>query len=68
MTKFLSANFLNISSPRYTILRIQRLEGKQCRSMLFAKSAIFISGTEKSYEPCMIDIQIDLTPYVLNLN
>ena len=31
-TKFSSANFQKISNPNYTILRIQRLEGKQCRS------------------------------------
>ena len=31
-TKFSSANFQNILSPSYIILRIQRLEGKQCRS------------------------------------
>ena len=31
-TKFLSANFQKILNPSYTILRIQRLEGKQCRS------------------------------------
>ena len=31
-TKFSSANFKKISNASYTILRIQRLEGKQCRS------------------------------------
>ena len=31
-TKFMSANFPKILSPSYTILRIQRLEGKQGRS------------------------------------
>ena len=31
-TKFSSANFQKILSPSYIILRIQRLEGKQCRS------------------------------------
>ena len=31
-TKFSSANFQKILNPSYTILRIQRLEGKQCRS------------------------------------
>ena len=30
--KFLSANFKKMLSPSYIILRIQRLEGKQCRS------------------------------------
>ena len=32
MTKFSSANFQKMLSPSYMILRIQRLEGKQCRS------------------------------------
>ena len=53
-TKFTSANFQNKLSPSYNILRIRRLEGKQCRSWwggslwatssrstLFANSAIF---------------------------
>ena len=31
-TKFSSANFQKMLSPSYIILRIQRLEGKQCRS------------------------------------
>ena len=31
-TKFSSANFQKMLSPRYIILRIQRLEGKQCIS------------------------------------
>ena len=31
-TKFLSANFQKNLSPSYIILRIQRLEGKQCRT------------------------------------
>ena len=31
-TKFSSANFQKILSPRYIILRIQILEGKQCIS------------------------------------
>ena len=31
-TKFLSAYFKKILSPSYIIFRIQRLEGKQCRS------------------------------------
>ena len=31
-TKFSSANFQKILNPSYIILRIQRLEGKQCRS------------------------------------
>ena len=31
-TKFLSANFQKMPSPSYMILRIQRLEGKECRS------------------------------------
>ena len=31
-TKFSSANFQIMLSPSYIILRIQRLEGKQCRS------------------------------------
>ena len=31
-TKFSSANFQKILSPSYIILRIQRLEGKQCKS------------------------------------
>ena len=31
-TKFSSANFQKLLSPSYIILRIQRLEGKQCRS------------------------------------
>ena len=31
-TKFSSANFQKMLSPSYVILRIQRLEGKQCRS------------------------------------
>ena len=31
-TKFSSANFQKMLSPSYSILRIQRLEGKQCRS------------------------------------
>ena len=31
-TKFPSANFQKILSPSYNILRIQRQEGKQCRS------------------------------------
>ena len=30
-TKFLSANFQKILNPSYIILRIQRLESKQCR-------------------------------------
>ena len=30
MTKFSSANFQKMLIPNYTILRIQRLEGKQC--------------------------------------
>ena len=29
--KFSSANFQKMLSPSYIILRIQRLEGKQCR-------------------------------------
>ena len=61
MTKYSSANFQKISSPSYFILRIQRLEGKQCRcrwggsfwatssrSTLFANSAIFVSGTYRA--------------------
>ena len=32
MAKFSSANFQKLLSPRYIILRLQRLEGKQCRS------------------------------------
>ena len=57
-TKFSSANFQKMLSPSYIILRIQRLEGKQCRSrwggslwatssrsMLFANSAIFVTGS-----------------------
>ena len=32
MTKFSSANFQKILSQSYTILRIQKLESKQCRS------------------------------------
>ena len=32
ITKFLSANFQKMLSPSCIILRIQRLEGKQCRS------------------------------------
>ena len=31
-TKFSSANFQKKLSPSYSILRIQRQEGKQCRS------------------------------------
>ena len=31
-TKYSSANFQKMLSPSYIILRIQRLEGKQCRS------------------------------------
>ena len=31
-TKFSSANFQKMLSPSYIILRIQRLEGKQCRA------------------------------------
>ena len=31
MTKFMSANFKKKVGPSYIILRIQRLEGKQCR-------------------------------------
>ena len=31
-TKFSTANFQKNFNPSYTILRIQRLEGKQCRS------------------------------------
>ena len=31
-TNFSSANFQKMLSPSYIILRIQRLEGKQCRS------------------------------------
>ena len=31
-TKFLSANFQKKLNPSYIILRIQRLEGKQCRA------------------------------------
>ena len=31
-TKFLSENFQKMLSPSYIILKIQRLEGKQCRS------------------------------------
>ena len=31
-TKVSSANFQKNLNPSYTILRIQRLEGKQCRS------------------------------------
>ena len=30
-TKFSSANFQKMLSPSYIILRIQRLEGKQCK-------------------------------------
>ena len=33
-TKFSSANFQKKLSPSYIILRIQSLEGKQCRSKL----------------------------------
>ena len=57
-TKFSSANFQKMLSPSYIILRIQRLEGKQCksrwggslwatssRSTLFANSAIFVTGS-----------------------
>ena len=57
-TKFSSANFQKLLRPSYIMLRIQRQEGKQCRSRwggsfwatssrstLFANSAIFISGT-----------------------
>ena len=52
-TKFSSANFQIMLSPSYIILKIQRLEGKQCtqneplssRSTKFAKSASFVSGT-----------------------
>ena len=57
-TKFSSANFQEMWGPCYIILRIQRLEGKQCRSRwggslratssrstLFANSAIFVSGS-----------------------
>ena len=60
-TKFSSANFQKMWSPSYITLRIQRLEGNQCRSrwggslwatslrsMLFANSAIFISGKSLS--------------------
>ena len=60
MTKFSAANFHKMFCPSYIILRIQRQKGKQCRSrrggslwatslrsMLFAKSAIFDSGTER---------------------
>ena len=56
-TKFSSANFQKMLSPCYIILRIQKLEGKQCRSRwggslwatssrstLFANSAIFVTG------------------------
>ena len=32
MTKFSSANFQKMFDPSYIILRIQRLEDKQCRS------------------------------------
>ena len=32
MTKFSSANFQKMLSPSYIIFRIQRLDGKQCRS------------------------------------
>ena len=32
MTKFSSANFQKLFSPSDIILRIQRLQGKQCRS------------------------------------
>ena len=54
-TKFSSANFKKMLSPSVIILRIQRLEEKQCRprwdassrSTLFANSAIFVSGTER---------------------
>ena len=58
MTKFSSANFYKMVSPSYIILRIQRLEGKQCRSgwggsswatssrsTLFANSAVLVSGS-----------------------
>ena len=31
-TKFSSANFQKMLSPSYIILRIKKLEGKQCRS------------------------------------
>ena len=57
-TKFSSPNFQKMLSPSYIILRIQRLEGKQCRSRwggslwatssrstLFANSAIFVTGS-----------------------
>ena len=57
-TKFSSAKFQKMISPRYIILRIQWLKGKQCRSRwggswwaissrstLFANSAIFVSGS-----------------------
>ena len=44
-TNFSSAKFQKILNPSYIILRIQRLEGKQCRSTLFANSAIFVSGS-----------------------
>ena len=33
MTKFSSATFQKMLSSSYSILRIQRLEGKQCRSI-----------------------------------
>ena len=59
-TKFLSANFQKMLSPCYIILRIQRQEDKQyrsrwggsswatsSRSLLFANSAIFISGSQR---------------------
>ena len=65
-TKFSSANFQKISNPSYTILRIQRLEDKQCRSWwggswwatssrstLFANSAIFVTGSQRVKEPLL---------------
>ena len=49
-TKFTSANFQKMLRPSYIILRIQRLEGKQCRSRAISRF------TRDHYEPAHEDL------------
>ena len=79
-TKYSSANFQKMVSPSFIILRIQRLEDKQCRSRcggsflatssrsaLFANSAMLVSGTYRVKERQYVLISnVQLHTYEMN--